>query len=1220
MKNLKLCSQQALTVGFQSSQPEEALLLSAFDIERNRLFFASTSNYLYTLHLDASQDETSGRESDPSRFIDLEPGDTITAMDYIMEKEALIFGTSNGLLLLHVVDDDATELVGQVEGGVRCIAPSPDGDLLGVITGLGQLLVMTHDWDVLYEAALDEPTEHHHLTNVTSDCTLQSKLSWRGDGKFFATLNDINGSGFLKKLKVWERDSGALHSVSESKAFMGSILDWMPSGAKIAAVYDRKAEDKCPSVVFYERNGLERSSSSINEVKDASVSNLCWNCTSDLLALVVKHESYDSIKIWFLSNNHWYLKQEITYPKHDGVRILWDPVKPLKMICWTGNGLISVYNFIWVTAVMENSLALVIDGTKVMATPLSLALMPPPMFLFSLLFPRTVQDMAFLLINSRNFVAAVLSDGSLSIAELPAHNNWEELEGKELNVEAAYSETPFRLIQHLTWLDSHILLVVNFSDDNSMTQKHTHEHGRYYLQEIEVVCSQDHVPSFGTLSGWQTKNRNRIALESSVIRMAVNPVKRDSALVQLDGGKVFEYTSNLRMAGTLVKRDSLNFSGSCPWMYVATVCHNGLLYTLVTGLDYSGKLHVNGKVICNNCRTFSFYSNLNDQVATHLILTTKQDVLFVVDISDILLERLDEKYENFNNTTRRREENKNFLHVWERGANVIGVLHGDEAAVILQTIRGNLECIYPRKLVLASIVNCLTQGRFKDALLMVRRQRIDFNVIVDYRGWRSFVNSAADFVKQVSNLSHITDFVCSIKNEDVTKILYKDYMPAQSLKKDTDENGMGVSDVDDKMSSVLLAIRKALEEHVTDSPARELCILTTLARTKPPALEEALNRIKATRDLELSNSMDPRRKSRPSAEEALKHLLWLSDTDAVYEAALGLYDLNLAAIVALNSQRDPKEFLPYLEELQQMPGALMRYNIDLKLQRYEKALNHIVSAGDAHYSDCLNLIKKHPHLFPLGYQLITEPAKRLQVLEAWGDHYNNEKCFEDAALTYLCCSNLEKAFKAYRAAGNWSGVFTVAGLLNLRKEEIMGLGHELCEELQSLGKPREAAKVALDYCSDVNCGISLLISARCWEEAMRVAFQYSRDDLVAEVKNASMDCARTLIGEYEEGLEKVGKYAARYLAVRQRRLLLAAKLSHESSVNELDYDTASEVSSTFSGMSAYTNGTSRSSIVSAGSSKASRARGKKRERNKGKIRAGRYCWPTQVFCFSVCFP
>lgn len=76
-----------------------------------------------------------------------------------MEKEAVIIGTSYGLLLLYTADDNTTEIVGRVEGGVKCVSPSPDGDLLGVITGFRQILMMTPDWDVLYEMALDDLPE-----------------------------------------------------------------------------------------------------------------------------------------------------------------------------------------------------------------------------------------------------------------------------------------------------------------------------------------------------------------------------------------------------------------------------------------------------------------------------------------------------------------------------------------------------------------------------------------------------------------------------------------------------------------------------------------------------------------------------------------------------------------------------------------------------------------------------------------------------------------------------------------------------------------------------------------------------------------------------------------------------------------------------------------------------------------------------------------------------
>jgi len=118
---------------------------------------------------------------------------------------------------------------------------------------------------------------------MSSRC--ESSVSWRGDGKYFAKLSKVcDSTTLLKKIKVWERDTGELHATSESKEFMGSVLEWMPSGAKIAAVYDGKADDECPSIAFFERNGLERSSFRINEQKDATIEIMRWNCTSDLLA------------------------------------------------------------------------------------------------------------------------------------------------------------------------------------------------------------------------------------------------------------------------------------------------------------------------------------------------------------------------------------------------------------------------------------------------------------------------------------------------------------------------------------------------------------------------------------------------------------------------------------------------------------------------------------------------------------------------------------------------------------------------------------------------------------------------------------------------------------------------------------------------------------------------------------------------------------------------
>ncbi|KAL3815146.1 hypothetical protein ACJIZ3_016414 [Penstemon smallii] len=1217
MNNLKLSWEVRSQLELQLGNGEEFIRLSAIDMERNRLFFASSANFIYSTQLHSPQMEGAwSKNVFPAsvQLIDLEKGDFITCLQYLMEKEALIIGTSNGLLLLYTIDDNATEIVGSVEGGVRCISPSPDGDLLGLVTGFGQILVMNLDWDLLYEMPLDDLPEDFDVNEptISADYANETLISWRGDGKFFASLSKVHDSFPLrKKLKVWERDSGALHSVSEPKPFMGSVVDWTQTGAKIAVVYDQKHEKQCPSIFLYEKNGLERRSFSINEEIDVTVELLKFNCNSDLLAAVVRGETFDTLKIWFLSNNHWYLKQEIRYSKEDGVKCMWDPTKPLMLICWTLDGRIVTYKFIWVTAVMDNSIAFVIDGSKILVTPFALSLMPPPMHFLNLEFPSAVQDMTFCSGISQNHLAASLADGSLCIVELPLLDQWDELEGKGFKIEASLSVADYGSLLHLTWLDKHVLLTVshfgfNYGNYTKRTPLDKDVRPGYYLQEIEFRCSEDRIPGSVTCSGWHAEILNKNYLEDVVIGIAPNPFTRYSAFVQHDGGKIFEYTSKLGLhrGFNLQRCDDMGFLSSCPLMVISYTPEKPLLF----GLDDNGRLHLEGKILCNNCSSFSFYSSSSDQIITHLVIATKQDLLFIVDVGDIMDGQLEQKYENFLPVMMKNKKGHNesvSINLWEKGAQIVGVLHGDESAVILQTLRGNLECVYPRKLVLTSIVNALAQGRYKDALLMVRRHRIDFNVIVDHCGWQAFIESAADFVRQVNNLSYITEFVCSMKNEDIMETLYRNYTSLCCIRggKVSKYRELKGTDVSNKVNFVLMAIKKALEDQIEESPARELCILTTLAKSNPPALEEALKRIKVIREMELSRAADPRKTSYPSSEESLKHLLWLSDSEAVFEAALGLYDLNLAAIVALNSQKDPKEFLPLLQEFERMPTILMQYNIDMKLQRYESALRHIVSAGDTYYEDCINLMMKVPELYPLGLQLIGDPHKRRQVLEGWGDHLNSTKCFEDAATTYLSSFSLEKALKAYRACGNWTGVLTVAGLIKLGKDDLLQLARELCEEVQALGKPADAAKILLEYCGDVDNGINLLVNARNWEEALRIAFLHRRDDLILVVKNASLECASTLVGEYNEGLEKVGKYLTRYLAVRQRRLSLAAKIQSDdrSMSGYLDDETSSQASSNFSGMSAYTTGTRKGSSAS---TTATSAKGRGRQRNRGKIRAG----------------
>ena len=85
--------------------------------------------------------------------------------------------------------------------------------------------------------------------------------------------------------------------------------------------------------------------------------------------------------------------------------------------------------------------------------------------------------------------------------------------------------------------------------------------------------------------------------------------------------------------------------------------------------------------------------------------------------------------------------------------------------------------------------------------------------------------------------------------------------------------------------------------------------------------------------------------SHSSAEEALKYLLFLVDVNDLYNVALGTYDFQLVLMVAEKSQKDPKEYLVFLNELNKMEENYRKFTIDKTLKRYSKALRSIALCG-----------------------------------------------------------------------------------------------------------------------------------------------------------------------------------------------------------------------------------------------------------------------------------
>lgn len=603
------------------------------------------------------------------------------------------------------------------------------------------------------------------------------QLSWRGDGKYFATLVTCNNvPANATQLKIWERDTGTLHACGETLPYVQTAMSWCPSGARIATSGAHFNSPNPPQIMCFEKNGLKRDKFQVEGPAETYVSILKWNSNSELLAMVVRTKDWNGVQVWNCNNYHWYLKQELRFPSSEEVNVLWDPEKAMKLVCWTASGTVRTLKLGWKSAAMQSSTALVINGRRLLISPLSLTLIPPPMSLFTITFQAPVQVVAFTQENDDYcLIAARLSDGSLSVVRCPKLAEWLDL---DIDNYAAVSievlsdlQQSISEIRHLAWLSSGALLgslpvqpTLGREGSNRLhpgTQNGVFSQTYPGSQEILVeVNLQDIVDNISPLSDrFKIQGVHETLLKQGVVSILKNtflpPNQNGVAFVQLVDGSVVLYTESQggsQFGKTLVGQ----FLGPSPWMEVVRA---GTGELKLVAVDEAGRLQLLGhSILCHDCTSFTIHRASNS--SSHLLYTTQRDSLHVVSLSDLSsLSDLDSKQEvnmrTPSGTGRRqkgagtREEDLKVRPMWERGAKLVAALGALDVAVILQAIRGNLETIYPRGLVLGAITVALKQENFFDAMALARRHHINLNVIVDYGGWQHFCTVASKFVVQV---------------------------------------------------------------------------------------------------------------------------------------------------------------------------------------------------------------------------------------------------------------------------------------------------------------------------------------------------------------------------------------------------------------------------------------------------------------------------------------
>lgn len=158
------------------------------------------------------------------------------------------------------------------------------------------------------------------------------------------------------------------------------------------------------------------------------------------------------------------------------------------------------------------------------------------------------------------------------------------------------------------------------------------------------------------------------------------------------------------------------------------------------------------------------------------------------------------------------------------------------------------------------------------------------------------------------------------------------------------------------------------------------------------------------------------------AERELKYLMYLVDINKLFNIALGSYDFGLVMFVAQKSKKDPKEYLAFLDQLQNYDKDYRCFKIDEYLKRWKKALHHIARCGKSKLDEALQFIKRR--------KCYTEALKTYQhdqecytaVCLAFADHLRENSQLEEASLLYERGGNLQQALLSSKHILDWRRV------------------------------------------------------------------------------------------------------------------------------------------------------------------------------------------------------
>ncbi|NWR21891.1 ELP1 protein, partial [Emberiza fucata] len=1111
------------------------------------------------------------------------------------------------------------ECVGSVDSGLSVMSWSPDQELVLLATGQQTLIMMTRDFEPITEKQIhqDEFGEgkfvalgwgkketqfhgsegkqaaHRKQTEVLPASAWDDgrpRVTWRGDGQFVAVSAVCPETG-ARKVRVWSREL-VLQSTSEPISGLEQSLSWKPSGNLIASTQEKPNRH---DVVFLEKNGLLHGEFTLPFQKgQVKVNEMLWNADSTVLAIWLEDLKVENsnpntyVQLWTTGNYHWYLKQSLHFGSLEEnrlVSLLWDRenLYRLHILCQGWHYLF--YDWHWTTdhGLGENSQHIanvaVIDGDKVLVTAFQHAVVPPPMCTYELQLQQAVNQVAFHTDPKHSGDMAILdADNRISL-----YRYGESITGNDPSVkfgavggngfkaavETPYLDKTYRVdmssssnevmnplgLRFLTWLPDDSFLVVGQGQHAAQSVLH-HMTAVPHVAGAEEEC---------------LNLRLSVPVDGEVISLYCSPVTKTVAL-QLTDGQILKYLWEASTPVLEPWRSSSSSAVQLPYRCVQTSITRISGEEVILGLTDRCRFFVNNIEVASNITSFATYNEF-------LLVTTNSHTCQCFCLKNLSVKALQASLSSA------AAPSSETLRKVERGSRIVTVVPQD-TKVVLQMPRGNLETIHHRALVLAQIRKWLDRLMFKEAFQCMRKLRINLNLLYDHNPKASlpsslaFLENTETFIRQIDSVNYINLFFTELKDEDFTKSMYPSLNGSS--------NSQPCQHPDQKKVNLICDVMRVAMEHI-DPQKYCLSILTAHVKKSPPELEIALQKVH-----DLRESITPDVQA-VSAEEALKYLLFLVDVNELYDYSLGTYDFDLVIMVAEKSQKDPKEYLPFLNALRKMETNYQRYTIDRHLKRYTKALGHLSKCGPEHFSEFLNLVKDQ-NLYSEALKLYPSSTQEYKdISDAYGEYLIQKQLYEQAALIFARAGIFAKALDAFQSSGSWQQALCMASRLGYTKDKLCSLARSMAGKLVEQRKYAEAAILLEQYTQDYEEAVVLLLEGALWEEALRLIHKYGRLDILeTNLKPAILEAQKSQLIFLDSQKTAFLRHKSRLQVVRELKEKACEHLQDYDVPNCPELELFSETSSVVTASDMNSKYTHSNSRISARSSKNRRKAERKR--------------------------